>query len=284
MEFPFRIVNVFASDGQRLSGNPLCVFEDGSGLADDAMQSLARQFNLSETTFVLRPSVAAATARVRIFTPAHELPFAGHPTLGTAHVVRSLLACGDSVDLEMKAGVVRVTASGDAWTLRTAYAPRIRRPSASLDELAAMLRLPAASLSGEPLWVDTGFDQLLIPVARREDVLRACPDPDLLARHGTQVAGSESAAYVWARISANEIESRFFFMAGGLREDPATGSACANLGGWLIATGAALPLRVRVRQGECVGRPSLLSLHVDEERNVFVGGQVVEVGRGTVSP
>ncbi len=151
----FRIVNVFTSDGQRLSGNPLCVFEDGSGLADDVMQSLARQFNLSETTFILRPSVAAATASVRIFTPAHELPFAGHPTLGTAHVVRSLLACGDSVDPEMKAGVVRVTASGDAWTLRTAYPPRIRRPSASRDELAAMLRLPAASLSGEPLWVDT---------------------------------------------------------------------------------------------------------------------------------
>ena len=83
----FRILNVFARAG-RLTGNPLCVFEDGEGLDDATMQALARQFNLSETTFIL-PS-AKATAAVRIFTPAYEMPFAGHPTLGTAHVVRSL--------------------------------------------------------------------------------------------------------------------------------------------------------------------------------------------------
>ncbi len=111
--FHYRLVNVFAEDV--LAGNPLCVFEDARGLDDRTMQALALQFNLSETTFVL-PS-AVATARVRIFTPTFEMPFAGHPTLGTAHVVRGLATAGDEVTLEMLAGVIPVTADGDRWTL-----------------------------------------------------------------------------------------------------------------------------------------------------------------------
>ena len=91
----YRIVNVFTQDADALSGNPLCVFEDGRGLDEATMQALALQMNLSETTFVLPSRVASA--RVRIFTPTFEMPFAGHPTLGTAHVVRDILAAGDRV-------------------------------------------------------------------------------------------------------------------------------------------------------------------------------------------
>src|SRR5947207_10885361 len=112
--FAYRILNVFARDG-RLTGNPLCVFEDGRGIDDATLQALARQFNLSETTFILPSS--GATARVRIYTPAYEMPFAGHPTLGTAHVVRELRAAGDSLTLEMQAGIIPVSARGDRWTL-----------------------------------------------------------------------------------------------------------------------------------------------------------------------
>ena len=118
---PFRILNVFAET--TLGGNPLAVFEDARGIDDATMQALALQFNLSETTFVL-PS-AHATARVRIFTPTFEMPFAGHPTLGTAHVVRALTQAGDAVTLEMGAGVIPVEARGDIWTLQ-ANAPRVR--------------------------------------------------------------------------------------------------------------------------------------------------------------
>src|SRR5213083_3618706 len=100
--YAYRIVNVFTQGRAVLSGNPLCVFERAQTLDAERMQALALQFNLSETTFIL-PS-EKATARVRIFTPAYEMPFAGHPTLGTAHVVRALKACGDAVALEMKAG------------------------------------------------------------------------------------------------------------------------------------------------------------------------------------
>src|ERR1700675_1861754 len=113
---PFRIRNVFTQHRGSWSGNPLCVFEDGSGFDTDVMQALARQFNLSETTFILPSS--RATARVRIFTPSYEMPFAGHPTLGTAHVVRSLRSCGDALSLEMKAGEIPVKAEGDRWPLQ----------------------------------------------------------------------------------------------------------------------------------------------------------------------
>src|SRR5215467_14136294 len=105
----FRIVNVFTRDDDRFSGNPLCVFEDGSSLDAQAMQALALQFNLSETTFIL--ASRRASAGVRIFTPKYEMPFAGHPTLGTAHVCRALGLAGDSLTLDMPAGIIPVKAS-----------------------------------------------------------------------------------------------------------------------------------------------------------------------------
>src|SRR6478672_10002451 len=137
----FRIVNVFAESP--LAGNPLAVFEDARLLDDETMQALALQFNLSETTFILPSSTASV--RVRIFTPSFEMPFAGHPTLGTAHVVRDLRNTGDRVTLEMRAGVIPVSADGDVWTL-TANAPRHRKPVASRDELARMVGLDARDI------------------------------------------------------------------------------------------------------------------------------------------
>src|SRR6186713_32550 len=117
-ELAFRIVNVFTQNRSPLTGNPLCVFESGTSLDTATMQALARQLNLSETTFVLPSS--RATAQVRIFTPSYEMPFAGHPTLGTAHVCRALGLGGDQLGLEMRAGIIPVTSNGDHWTLRAA--------------------------------------------------------------------------------------------------------------------------------------------------------------------
>ena len=268
--------------GDPLSGNPLCVFEDGRGLETERMQALARQFNLSETTFILPSGRAGATARVRIFTPDFEMPFAGHPTLGTAHVVRALAGAGDRVALEMTAGLVEVRAEGCRFTLRAPKAPTTRRPETSPDALAAMVGLPPGSVS-HPLWVNTGEEQLVLPVRSADDVRAARPDPVRLARDGCGPGGGEAMAYVFAQVGPDEVEARFFFMAGGgVVVDPATGSACANLGGWLLTTGAALPARRVVAQGAQVGRPSRLVLEVDAERHVHVTGDVVELGRGTI--
>jgi trans-2,3-dihydro-3-hydroxyanthranilate isomerase len=277
----YRILNVFAIEGSRLSGNPLCVFEDGSGLTDESMQAIARQLNLSETTFLLPARASGATTGVRIFTPSFEMPFAGHPTLGTAHVTRDLFGCGDRVVLETKVGLVEVTAKGDAWTLRTAKAPETRKLDVPPAEVAKMLGLSASALAGEPRWVDTGSEQLVIPLAAPRHVREARPDTSLLARYARSEKRGESLAYVWAR-EGGQVTARFFFVSGGsVVEDPATGSACANLGGYLIVTGENLPFSLEVTQGDEIKRPSILRLTVDADKNVFVSGLVIELGRGT---
>jgi len=276
-ELAFRIVNVFAESP--LAGNPLAVIEDARGLDGATMQALALQFNLSETTFVLPSSTA--TAHVRIFTPTFEMPFAGHPTLGTAHVVRALTGAGDHVTLEMRAGVIPVVADGDRWSL-TANAPKHRSPAASRDELAAMLGLAASDLAAAspPLWVDTGSEQLIIPLASFDAVRRAQPSAARLQTHGSN--GTRAMAYVFAR-AGDRVLARFFFPKhGAVIEDPGTGSACANLGGWLLATEASLPQRLTVDQGEAVGRPCRLGLAVHADRTIEVSGRVVEIGRGTL--
>src|ERR1700744_1214516 len=129
----FRIMNVFTQGDDPFSGNPLCVIENGGALDAASMQALALQFNLSETTFIL-PS-EKASARVRIFTPSYEMPFAGHPTLGTAQVCRSLGLGGDSLRLEMQAGTIPVEARGRTWRLQ-ANAPSFREMREPRTELA----------------------------------------------------------------------------------------------------------------------------------------------------
>ena len=280
---PFRIVNVFAESA--LAGNALAVFEDGTLLSDSQMQALALQLNLSETTFLLPSS--NATAKVRIFTPTFEMPFAGHPTLGTAHVARSLLACGDRLTLEMQAGVIPVRASGNAWTLR-ANAPRARDVAVPRAELAQMLGIEEDEVRAEPMWIDTGSEQLVIRLRDPEAVQRCRPDPTLLARHGSNERRA-GLVYVWAHEDVppdedgERVVARFFFLKhGGVVEDPGTGSACANLGGWLVVTRHELPIALSISQGALTGRPCKLLLDVDANGQIFVTGSVIEIGRGEI--
>jgi len=275
--YRYRILNVFARDA-RLTGNPLCVFEDGSGLDDATMQALARQFNLSETTFIL-PS-AKATARVRIFTPSYELPFAGHPTLGTAHVVRALKG-GDAVALEMKAGVIPVNAQGDRWTLQ-AVEPSSRAFELTRAELEEILGLQAGDVAEWPLWVSAGKEQLVVPLSSVAAVRRARPRPDAFSR--LKSVDGQSMAYVFhdAGDAAGTVEARFFFPNGpAILEDPATGSACANLGGWFSVVRPRTDIRRSVSQGEAVHRPSTLLLDVTHGA-IHVGGRVIELAHGTL--
>ena len=276
----FRLVNVFAESP--LGGNPLCVFEDARGLDAATMQALALQFNLSETTFLFPADDPEAARRVRIFTPMFELPFAGHPTLGSAHVVASMLGGADKLGLQMLAGVVPVAAHGDRWTLE-ARAPQVHAPRCTRAELAQMLGIEADEVLDGALWVDTGAEQLIIPVASPEVVARCRPSPELLVRYAVGEK-RRGLAYVWARAGAHDIRVRFFLEKhGGLLEDPGTGSACANLGGWFVARGERLPLDVNVHQGDQVGRPCRLGLRVDADKRIFVSGRVIELGRGEIT-
>ncbi len=286
--YAFRLLNVFAST--TFSGNQLCVFEDARGMDDATMLNLAAQFNLSETTFIL-PS-DNADARVRIFTPGYEMKFAGHPTIGTSQVVRELRQTGDALTLEFAAGIVPVQAQGDAWTF-TAPCPggvQTATPELGRADIAALVGLSADDLAADPIWVDTGADQLLVPLASVDAVRRAAPDASKLSRWQASSLGRKTL-YVFAfdegnvRDARQVVVARYFFAkaGGGVDEDAGTGSACANLGGWLIHQQRSLPVSILVEQGDQMGRPCRLLLDVLADGHIQVGGRALEIGRGSIS-
>jgi trans-2,3-dihydro-3-hydroxyanthranilate isomerase len=146
-----------------------------------------------------------------------------------------------------------------------------------------MLGLPESAIGAEPMWVDTGIEQLVIPITSPEHVAAARPGPVLLARWGSSRAADAAMAYLWSR-GVPEWTARCFFSerGGPVLEDPATGSACANLGGWMIATRQRLPIAATIRQGDAVERPSRLELRVETSGDIFVTGAVIELGRGSI--
>lgn len=286
--YAFRLLNVFAST--TFSGNQLCVFEDARGMDDATMLNLAAQFNLSETTFIL-PS-DNADARVRIFTPGYEMKFAGHPTIGTSQVVRDLRQTGDALTLEFAAGIVPVQAQGDAWTFTAPCPGGVQTATPELDraDIAALVGLTTDELAADPIWVDTGADQLLVPLASVDAVRRAVPDASRLGRWQASSLGRKTL-YVFAfdegnvRDARQVVVARYFFAkaGGGVDEDAGTGSACANLGGWLLHQQRTLPVSILVEQGDQMGRPCRLLLDVLADGRIQVGGRALEIGRGTIS-
>jgi trans-2,3-dihydro-3-hydroxyanthranilate isomerase len=278
MRFNYRLMNVFTCGHERLSGNPLCVFEDAEGLTAQQMQALALQFNLSETSFILPSSTA--TARARYFTPMYELPFAGHPTLGTAYVVRSLHPTGNVITLELTVGVIPVTVDNDRWELQ-ANAPTSKQPVATRAQLARALGIGASDIGDGALWLNAGTEQLIVPLNSESAARRVKISPD--AFHDVTHEGGHAAIYVFADSGNDRLFSRFFFSkSNAIAEDPATGSATANLGGWFLAQAARGPLSKTISQGELVGRPSTLALRIDARQQIFVAGAVVELGRGFI--
>lgn len=288
MSLAFRLLNVFALADDPFSGNPLAVIEDASGLDDAAMLAIARQFNLSETTFVTA-GADASDATVRIFTPGYEMPFAGHPTLGTACVVGERLGRRHVV-LRVPAGDIPVDgpdevgaaggSSEQTWTL-TANPATITAAGVSRADLATVLGLAEGDLVDEGWWVDAGVDQFLVEARSVQAVRTASPDPAAARRYVVSPRG-ESMALVWAWTGTDSIEARFFFSQdAALLEDPATGSAAANLGSLLAARG--FRGRVTLAQGAAVSRPSRLHIAITDVGAVRVGGLVREIGRGTLA-
>lgn len=285
--YSYRLLNVFAESS--FGGNPLCVFENADALSDLEMQALALQFNLSETVFLV--SSARASARLRIFTPDCELPFGGHPVLGAAHVVRELCNTGDDLSLECQSGVISVSAEQDIWTFTAAQQ---RLPVAlpcvlSRTQIASVLGLSEQDILADAVWFNTGSEQLLLPLCSVEAVRQARFDSSQLALWPRNSDGRQSL-YLFAfdpRSDASamqQVSARYFFAghAGGMLEDPGTGSACANLGAWCLANGRAAPFQLKISQGEQVQRASYLYLSVDVDRHIRVGGRVMELGRGVI--
>jgi trans-2,3-dihydro-3-hydroxyanthranilate isomerase len=283
-------------------GNQLAVFPDGKGLTSEQMQSTAREFNFSETVFVLPPDSPAHARRLRIFTPGAELPFAGHPTIGTAFILASIgeLPLQEEwtrIVLEEGAGPVpvRLRAASKRPVFTQLTAPRLPEPgppTPARADLAAMLSLRAEDLSEEPngpQGVSCGLPYLFIPLKDRDGVRRARLRMEVWERVLKHYWSPHP--YVFAldpEFPGHDVRARMFGPAVGVAEDPATGSAASALGGYLgfrdRRDGGTL--RYVVEQGFEMGRPSLLEIEVDKNKGaiteVRVGGSCVLVSEGTM--
>ncbi len=273
--FAFSQVDVFTDTA--LCGNPLAVVHGADALDDARMQAFARWTNLSETAFLLAPSDPGADYRVRIFTPGGELPFAGHPTLGSCHawLERGGVPKRDGeVVQQCGVGLVRIRRGGDSAAFA---APPLLREAVSEVDLAAALaamKLPRERLI-DAQWLVNGPRWLGLLVDSAATVLAIEPDGALLARFRTiGVAGLHPAG------SECQFEVRGFVGQPAFYEDPVTGSLNAGLAEWLIASGRA-PERYVAAQGTRLGRAGRVRI-AREGATVWVGGQAVTCIRGDV--
>ena len=298
MKYRYYICDVFTET--RFGGNPLAVLPNAEGLSTQQMQSIAREFNFSETTFVLPPTDPKHTRRVRIFTPTGEIPFAGHPTVGTAFVLATIgeikIAGNETrVVFEEGVGPVAVTIRArngkpDFAQLTAAKLPEFGPKPPSERNLARVLGLESGDvLTGEfaPEAASCGLEFLFVPVRDRTVLARARVRLDdfeeLLRGYWTE------KVFVFCddpELPGSSFRARMFAPTISVPEDPATGSACAAFGGYLgkrdrRADGT---LRWVVEQGFEMGRPSLLEIEVDKRAGaiiaVRVGGNSVLVSRG----
>ncbi len=289
--FAFHTCDVFTD--VQFGGNQLAVVHEATGLSDRQMQAIAREFNYSETVFVLPASNPSHQARVRIFTPARELAFAGHPTVGTAFVLaRSVpsLAGADRIVLEEGVGPVTVEVERDAAGVKrcTFTAPRLPQPGPQApprDELAAMLGVAASQVLDSAEFWSCGMSFLVVPLSS-VDALQRCK-LDLTVWSGV-LAGFESKHVYPVAQAGAAWRVRMFAPDAGVPEDPATGSAAAAFAGWLAsyAPRAARSSQYTLLQGEEIGRPSRIDLRIDKEGDrvveVRVGGASVIVSQGTL--
>ncbi len=283
-------------------GNQLAVLPDARGLTTEQMHAITREFNYSESTFVFPPDDPAHTRRVRIFTPGGEVPFAGHPTVGTAHVLASIgeiPLTGDSTRIVLEENVgpvpVRIRAENGVpvfCQLSVAKLPETLPPLPPRPRLAAMLSLAADDLlEGEfhPQAVTCGLPFSFIPLRNRDAVRRAKLNLPVweellapLAHHMVMLFAMDPEE------AGHDVRARMFGPGSGVPEDPATGSACAALGGYLGMRDARRDgtLRWIVEQGYEMGRPSILEIETDKTAGeitaVRVGGDSVMMCEGTI--
>lgn len=279
VELEYRIVDVFAV--RPLTGNALAVFLDAPGLPTELMQRIAREMNLSETTFVTSSGDSRYTSR--IFTPGSELPFAGHPTLGTAWVLRDEGAIsGAAIVQETAAGETAITfeddtvwfdRGGDGGADSTDVDSVVSELGVRPDLVGAAWDLPARAVELRPAIADCGIRQLMVPLGSLQALteLRAS---DIREPGGTQ------GVYFFVQTSPEAVTARFFATGLGVPEDPATGSAAAGLGLYLGQRVG--PGQIAISQGEQIGRPSTLHVRFEPGR-VQVGGRVKPVASGILT-
>jgi trans-2,3-dihydro-3-hydroxyanthranilate isomerase len=269
--YEFVTVNVFTD--RRFGGNPLAVLPDATGLTEAQMQTLAREFNYSETTFVLPPADARHTAYVRIFTPAMEMPFAGHPNVGTGYVLASRAATTpEHLTFEEGAGLVRVhilrgadgRPEGARISAPQALSIGVAVPTDTVATCASLEPGDIVTTAHEPLVASVGTPFVIAEVASVATLARAMPDLGAFRRaaHAIEELSGQFNLLLYARVEgeATRLRARMFAPLAGVVEDPATGSANATLAALLtsLAPGDNVSLAYDIAQGEEIGRPSRL--------------------------
>jgi PhzF family phenazine biosynthesis protein len=278
----FKQVDVFTATPYL--GNPLAVVLDANGMSDDAMQHFAQWTNLSETAFLLTPVDDAADYRVRIFTPGGELPFAGHPTLGSCHAWLEAGGKPRSREFavqECKTGLVRIRREDSRLAFGAPPLKRSAPGAAMLPQVAAALGLKASQVIAAQT-LDNGPAWIALLLDNPQTVLKLSPDHVALKHLGVKVG--VAAIYEGPADAANAplLEVRAFAAASGIPEDPVTGSLNASLAQWLIDEGH-LPTRYLAAQGACLRRAGRVHIEQDQRGQVWVGGESVTCISGTVS-
>ncbi|MCP4725908.1 MAG: PhzF family phenazine biosynthesis protein [bacterium] len=292
MEKPiFYIVDVFAEE--KFAGNQLAVFRNTAGLTDSDMQNIAREMNYSETTFILSEIPENGGYNVRIFTPKVELPFAGHPTIGTAYIIQREIIKDkvDALNLNLKVGQIPVTIdylddSNDELWMRQ-KAPEFG-DSLDIDSLAEILNIDRNDIMDQfPIQeVSTGFYTMIVPLKSLDAVKRARVSVDKLYDYTKDKKAKTILVFAKETYyQDNDLNVRFFADALGIQEDPATGSANGCLAAYLVRNKyfGTSGIDVRVEQGYEIERPSLLLLKADEKNSnieVNVGGNAILIGKG----
>lgn len=275
MQRRFRQVDVFGSAPYR--GNPLAVVLDGDGLSDDEMRRIANWTNLSETTFLQPPSDPSADYRVRIFTPSAELPFAGHPTLGSCHAWLETGGTSQDDDIvvqECGAGLVRVRRDGDL--LAFAAPPLLRSGPADAAARARVVHLLGGVEPVDVAWVDNGPGWLAARLASADEVLGLAP-PDFADERDIKLGVVAPAPPG----SDFDYEVRAFFPGPGGPEDPVTGSLNASLAQWIMGADPTTT-GYRVRQGTALGRDGRVLLERQSDGTIWVAGTTTTCVAGTI--
>ncbi|MBY4629672.1 PhzF family phenazine biosynthesis protein [Rhizobium croatiense] len=295
-------VDVFTST--RFEGNPLAVISDAQGLSDAAMQKIATEFNYSEVTFVLPPEDDRNSARVRIFTPTMEIPFAGHPNVGTAYVLGRQAEIfgkpvGDRLRFEERAGIVEVDLKRNGGQIE-ATAIRAPQPLTIGDTIAEEAVARCISLdpgvivttTHAPVFASVGLNFAVAELKGLETLAAARPNlAGFQAAAGRQTtSGHDFSLFVYARTSDDpwHIRARMFAPLDNVPEDPATGSASAALGAYLVslAPDADMDVRLTIEQGVEMGRRSIIALDVVKSggivTDVVISGRCVSVMRGEI--
>jgi trans-2,3-dihydro-3-hydroxyanthranilate isomerase len=303
-KYAYITVDVFTA--RPFAGNPVAVIADASGLTDEDMQRIAAEFNYSESTFVFPPDHRAHTARVRIFTPRYEVPFAGHPNVGTAFALavlaeRSQTRLGSSLVFEENAGLVPVevlrgadgASQGATLTAPEPLSLGQKVPAAIVADCVGLHWTDVITSRHDPVVTSVGLPFVIAEVDRNA-IGRARPNAVAFARAGRQfTSGSRFSIHLYARAGGQagqaDLQARMFAPLGGVPEDPATGSA----NGALVALLASLEkdadadLELVVLQGAEMGRPSLLRVSAEKRGNavtrVRVGGRCVAMMEGVIA-